>query len=114
MPRERIFERTGLAFLQFNTLYQLLALKYEGSPMLDIADTLLMTPDLMGYFFTGIKATEYTIASTGQLIDPFTRDWARDVMRAFELPEHIFTPLEQPGTVRGQLREEIASEEHAI
>ena len=110
MPRERIFERTGLAFLQFNTLYQLLALKYEGSPMLDIADTLLMTPDLMGYFFTGIKATEYTIASTGQLIDPFTRDWARDVMRAFELPEHIFTPLEQPGTVRGQLREEIASE----
>lgn len=110
MPRERIFERTGLAFLQFNTLYQLLALKYAGSPMLDIADTLLMTPDLMGYFFTGIKATEYTIASTGQLIDPVTRDWARDVMRAFELPEHIFTPLEQPGTVRGQLREEIANE----
>lgn len=110
MPREEIFRRTGLAFLQYNTLYQLLALKHAGSPALDIADTLLMTPDLMGYFFTGEKATEYTIASTGQLIDPAKRDWARDIMRAFELPERIFTPLEQPGTVRGRLREDIAAE----
>ena len=110
MPREQLFARTGLAFLQYNTLYQLLALKRSGSPLLDIADTLLMTPDLMGYFFTGSKGTEYTIASTGQLIDPATRDWARDIMRAYDLPEHIFTPLEQPGTVRGYLRDEIAGE----
>lgn len=110
MPREQLFGRTGLAFLNFNTLYQLLALKHANSPMLDIADTMLMTPDLMGYFFTGCKATEYTIASTGQLIDPVTRDWARDVIRAFDLPEHLFTKIEQPGTVRGYLKDELMNE----
>lgn len=110
VPREAIFAKTGLAFLQFNTLYQLLSLKYDNSPMLDIADKLLMTPDLMGYFFTGCKATEYTIASTGQLINPATRGWAWDLMRSFDLPEHIFTDIQQPGTVRGYLSKEIASE----
>ena len=110
MPRDELFNRTGLAFWQFNTLYPLLALKKSGSPILDAADTMLMTPDLMGYFFTGCKGTEYTIASTSQLIDPFKRDWCGEIIKAFGLPEHIFTQIEQPGTIRGYLKDEIMGE----
>src|SRR5262249_40208699 len=72
VPRERIYEITGLQFLQFNTLYQLLALRLSGSPLLDVAETLLMMPDLFAWLFTGRRAGERTDASTTQLLDPRT------------------------------------------
>jgi len=110
VPKEEIFRETGLAFMQFNTLYQLLAMKKENDPALEIADTLLFTPDLLAYFLTGERATEYTIASTSQLIDPHTRDWAWGLIEKFGLPKRIFTPLQPAGTVRGLLLKDIADE----
>lgn len=110
MPKETIFEKTGLAFMFFNTLYQLLGMKRENDPQLQIADKLLFMPDLLAYFLTGKMGTEYTMASTSQLIDPFTRDWCRDILKTFDIPESLFCPLEQPGTVRGRLLDQIAKE----
>ena len=72
VPRERIYEITGLQFLPFNTVYQLLALKLSGSPLLDVAETMLMMPDLFGWLLTGRRAGERTDASTTQLLDPCT------------------------------------------
>ena len=110
VPKEKIFEETGLAFMQFNTLYQLLAMKKENDPTLDMASTMLFMPDLLAYFLTGEKATEYTIASTSQLIAPPTRDWAWGLIDKFGLPRKMLTNIQPAGTVRGVLLKEIADE----
>lgn len=110
LSKEEIFAKTGLAFMYFNTLYQLLAMKETCDPQLEIADKLLLLPDLMAYFLTGKLGTEYTIASTTQLVDPYTRDWAWDLIDAFQLPRHLLTPIEPSGTLRGYLLDEIARE----
>ncbi|MBE5816259.1 MAG: rhamnulokinase [Clostridiales bacterium] len=110
MAKEDIFSRTGLAFLNFNTLYQLLASKKDTPYLLDNASTLLMMPDLFAYFLTGAVSTEYTIASTSQLINIATRSWDMDLIRSFGLPEHIFTSINEPGEFRGRLLPSLASE----
>ncbi len=109
MPKERLFELTGLAFLQFNTLYQLLAMKKnpETAKYLTKGHKLLFMPDLFAYYLTGSIGTEYTIASTGQLITPVTRRWADEVRDAFEISKDLFAPLSQPGEIRGMLKKEI-------
>jgi rhamnulokinase len=108
VPREEIFRQTGIQFMRFNTLFQLLALQRDQAPLLEMAETLLFIPDLLHYWFSGVKANEYTNASTSQLIQPGTRTWARDLVRAFGLPERILGPLVQPGTVLGTLHKSVA------
>ncbi len=110
MPKEALFRHTGLACMEFNTLYQLMAMRDENDPALQIADKLLFMPDLLAYFLTGETGTEYTIASTSQMIDPRARDWSKPVFDAFKLPGHLLCPLQQPGCVRGLLTREIADE----
>jgi len=110
VSKEDIFRETGLAFIQFNTLYQLYAMKLAGDPALEIADTMLMMPDLMAYFLTGKMGTEYTVASTSQMISPVTRDWARELIKKFGIDDKILTPIEPAGTVRGTLLPQIAKE----
>jgi rhamnulokinase len=109
VPRAEVFRQTGIQFMRFNTLYQLLALQRAGSPLLAAAETMLFIPDLFHYWFTGIKVNEYTDASTSQMIDPHTRRWAVDLVRQFGLPERILGTLVQPGTVLGPLRPSVAS-----
>src|SRR5262249_17354809 len=108
VPREEIFRQTGLQFMRFNTLYQLLALQRDRSPLLEAAESLLFIPDLFHYFFTGIKVNEWTDASTSQLLNPTTKTWAFDLVRAFGLPVQILGSLVQPGTVLGPLRASVA------
>ena len=110
IPDGELFARTGIAFNSFNTLYQLCAMKEEGDPALESAQDLLFLPDLLAYFLTGKKGTEYTIASTSQLLNPFTRDWDRELMEKLGIPAHIFGEVKLPGTVRGTLLPEIAKE----
>ena len=110
IPDGELFARTGIAFNSFNTLYQLCAMKEEGDPALESAQDLLFLPDLLAYFLTGRKGTEYTIASTSQLLNPFTRDWDRELMEKLGIPAHIFGEVKLPGTVRGTLLPEIAKE----
>src|SRR5579862_586978 len=87
VSRADIFRQTGIQFMRFNTLFQLLALQRDRSPLLDLAETLLFIPDLFHYFFTGIKVNEFTDASTSQLLDPRTRQWAFGLCQAFNLPK---------------------------
>jgi rhamnulokinase len=110
IPRQEIFQETGLQFMRFNTLFQLLALQRARSPLLDMADTLLMMPDLFHFFLTGVKANEFTDASTTQMYDPSGKGWAHRLVRAFELPAQILGTVVPPGTVLGPLRASVASD----
>ena len=111
IPADTLYARTGIdTTLTFNTLYQLYRRKRENDPALEIADTMLLTPDLLGYFLTGAKGTEYTIATTTQLYNPTTRDWDWETIRELGLPEHIFTKIDKTGTIRGYLRPELCEE----
>jgi rhamnulokinase len=108
--RSDIYRQTGVQFMRFNTLFQLLALQRDRSPLLEVAETLLFMPDLFHYFFTGLKVNEFTDASTSQLLNPRTRQWAQGLVQAFGLPKHLFGTIVQPGTVLGPLRAALASE----
>ena len=110
VPKQEIFRQTGIQFMRFNTLFQLLALQRDRSPLLEMAETLLFIPDLFNYWLTGIKVNEYTDASTSQMIHPGTRTWARDLIAKFGLPERILGTLVKPGTVLGPLRNLVASQ----
>ena len=97
VPREEIFASTGLQFMQFNTLYQLLAMRLAGSPLLDCAESLLMMPDLFHWLLTGVKSNEMTDATTTQFYDPRQSDWARELLAEFRLPERILGPHRAAG-----------------
>ncbi|MDR3638778.1 MAG: rhamnulokinase [Isosphaeraceae bacterium] len=110
VPRDRIYELTGLQFLAFNTVYQLLALKTANSPLLEVAETLLMMPDVFAWLLTGRCASERTDASTSQLLDPRTGTWSEELCRGLGLPYHILPELIDPGTDLGPLRRSVAEE----
>lgn len=110
MPREAIFERTGIQFIQFNTLFQLLAMKRAGSPLLDAAETLLLMPDLFNFWLTGRKCCEFTNATTTQAYDPRARGWATELLTRFDLPISIMPEIVPPGTVLGALRADVQEE----
>ncbi len=111
IPEDVLYARSGIdTGLTFNTLYQLYRRKRENDPALEVADTMLLTPDLLGYFLTGSKGTEYTIATTTQLYDPTKKDWDWQTISELGLPKHIFTKIEKSGTIRGHLRPEICEE----
>jgi len=103
MPREEIFKRTGIAFHPFNTLYQLLSTKINEPELLEQAETMLLIPDLIAYFLTGRRAGEYTVASTGQLLDANARDWSKEILETMGFPKKIFAPVQQPGSIKGNL-----------
>jgi rhamnulokinase len=110
IPRDRLYEITGLQFLPFNTVYQLLSLKLSGSPLLDAAETLLMIPDLLGWLLTGERAGERTDSSTTQLLDPRTGEWSDEICKALDLPRNILPRLIDPGSELGTLRKSVAEE----
>jgi len=110
VPREEIFRHTGLQFMQFNTLYQLLAMKLSGSPLLEMAQTLLMVPDLFHWLLTGVKCNEMTEASTSQFYNPLSGRWATELLEQFGLPTGMLGRIEQPGTNLGPLRPNLAEE----
>ncbi len=107
--KEEIFRRTGLQFMQFNTLYQLLAMKLAGSSALAAAKSLLMMPDLFHWLLSGVKCNEMTEASTSQFYDPVGGGWARDLFEKLGLPTGILGRIEQPGTKLGRLRPAVAA-----
>jgi rhamnulokinase len=108
VPKEEIYQTTGIQFLPINTLYQLLAMR--GSPLLEAAETMLLIPDLINYWLTGEKACEYTNASTTQLLDLEEGGWARDLLEGMDLPSRILAPIVQPATELGPLLPEVAEE----
>jgi rhamnulokinase len=110
VPREEIFQRTGIQFMRLNTLYQLLAMREAESPLLDLAQHLLLVPDLFNFFLTGVKRSEFTNATTTQLFDPRLGSWSQELMERLGLPAHILPDIAGPGTVVGELLPDIATE----
>lgn len=110
VPDEELFAHTGIAYNQFNTIYQLYAMKLEGDPVLDGAVDMLFMPDLLAYFLTGKKGTEYTMASTSQMLNPYTRDWDKPLLERLGIPTGFLGEVKLPGTVRGTLLPELARE----
>jgi rhamnulokinase len=101
VPREEVFASTGIQFMEINTLYQLMALSLEQAPPYQAAKTLLFSPDLLNYWLTGKRFNERTIASTSQIYNPVTRDWAYDLLDKLGIRSDLFAELVDPGTVIG-------------
>jgi len=108
--REEIFQRTGIQFMQLNSLYQLLSMVVGESPLLEIAQTFLAMPDLFNYWLTGRKVCEFSNATTTQCYDPRAGDWARSMLEKLGIPTHIFPEIVPPGTVLGDMLPEVAVE----
>ncbi len=104
------FSRTGIAAMNFNTIYQLARRKAEGDVALANAQKLLLMPDLLGYFLTGEAKSEYTNITTGMIYNPTTKDYDWQTIDELGLPRHIFTQMDRAGSVRGHLRPELAQE----
>jgi len=104
------FDKTGIANMQFNTLYQLYDMVKSGDPQLDIADKLLTMPDLLGYLLCGVATTEYTHATTTQMLDARTGQWSKDILDMCGVSPAIFAHIQSTGEVKGSLRQEIAAD----
>jgi len=96
--------------MQFNGIYQLLAMKLARSPLLEAAKTWMMMPDLFHWLMTGQKSNEFTNATTSQFYNPLTSNWAVELLRKFDLPTEILGPISPPGTDLGALRPSVAAE----
>jgi rhamnulokinase len=105
---DRIYEATGIQFLPFNTVFQLLAL--EGGSALDAAETLLLIPDLLGYWLTGERSAEETNASTTQLLDVESGVWADGLISSLGIPGKLFPELRGAGEILGGLLAAVAEE----
>jgi rhamnulokinase len=110
VPREEIFTRTGIQFIPMNTLYQLYAIAQRNPAALDRAATLLMVPDLLRYFLTGERSSEYTNASTTQFLHIGSGGWDRDLLARLDLPTGLLAPIILPLTPAGRLLRAVAEE----
>lgn len=110
IPQEAFYRLTGIQFMELNTVFQLMALKRRRPALLDRAETLLFMPDLFNYLLTGEKKTEFTIASTSQMMDAQTGGWSEEVLARLGLPKRILTPIIPPGTTVGPLDGAICEE----
>jgi sugar (pentulose or hexulose) kinase len=110
MPKEKLYEITGIQFMKLNTLFQLLSMVVNDSPALKIADKLIMVPDLINYWLTGRAVSEYTDATTSQIFDARNGVWSEEIISAMGFPKHIFPEIVAPGTLLGGLRPALAKE----
>ncbi len=104
IPREEIFFQTGIQFMSINTLYQIMSLVEKQSSILSIAKTFLSPPDLLNFWLTGSKVFEFTSATTTQMYNPLTNDWAWPLINKLGIPEKIFPEVMQPGIKIGQYK----------
>ena len=107
MPAAEVYDRTGIQFMNFNSLFQLDTLKRNGSSALEAADKILFIPDALIYMLTGKAICEYTVASTSQMLNPLTGDLDPDILKALDIPREKFGVMTQPGTVVGTLTEQV-------
>ena len=108
--RTGIYSATGIQFMALNSVYQLLSMVESGHPVLDAAETLLFMPDLFHFLMTGERKSEYSIASTSQLLNAQSRQWDKDIFETLNLPVHLMADIVDSGTVIGNLRQEIREE----
>lgn len=110
MSKDEMYDRTGIQFMDFNTVFQLLSLKKNRPELLERADKLLFMPDLLAYMLTGEKVSEYSIATTSQMVNIETQTWDKNILDALGIPEKILCDIVPAGSVSGKLRAELCEE----
>ena len=109
LPKEEVYGDTGIQIMNFNSLYQLYAMQRDGSSQLAAAERLLFMPDALSYLLTGEMVTEYTIASTSQLLNPRTKRIEPRLLEKMGLSPGLFPLIVMPGHRIGTLRPELAA-----
>ena len=107
MPSKEVYAKTGIQFMEFNSLFQLSAQRREQSDVLAAADKILFMPDALVYLLTGEAICEYTIASTSQILNPVTGDLDEELLATVGLSRERFGRLVQPGEVVGTLTPQV-------
>ncbi len=102
VPKAQVFEKTGIQFIPFNSIYQLRSLVDQKADRLSTAKSFLTIPDLLNFWLTGKKACEFSNATTTQLYNPTTKNWDYELMEALDIPKDIFPEIILPGTKLGQ------------
>ena len=110
IPAQELYARTGIQKQLFNTIYQLMALGEEHPEQLEQAQTMLMIPDYFDYKLTGVRKQEYTNATSTNLVYAAAKTWDYELIEMLGLPARLFGELSMPGTVVGNLTEEIQKE----
>jgi len=99
VPKREVYERTGIQFMQINTLFQLYSMVLAKSSHLTAASTLLMMADLMNHYLCGAKVAEFTLATTSQMYDPRAKTWAESMLEKLEIPLTVLPEIVPAGTV---------------
>ena len=107
IPRERVYDITGIQIMNFNSLFQLSTLHRNHCTALEAADKILFMPDALGYMLTGKMVTEYTIASTSQILNPRTKRFEKELLDVVGVREEQFGRFVFPGEQIGVLTEEV-------
>ena len=107
---ERLYERTGIQLLNFNTLFQLAGRFQQEPKLFDVAERLVFLPDLFHFWLSGEIVSELSIASTSSMLAVESGDWDRELLEQLELPHSLLGPIAEPGTIVGTLRKEVAIE----
>lgn len=110
ISEKELYGRTGIQKQIFNTIYQLMVIKKRWPMQFQRTAKMMMIPDYFNFLLTGTSVTEYTNATTTQLVSPQTKDWDRELISMLGYPQHIFQKIQMPGTVIGNLKDEIAAE----
>lgn len=110
VPKKEVFFKTGIQFMQLNTIFQLFSMVINKDPWLEIADKLILMPNLFSYFLTGKKEAEFTMTSTTQLYDYTNNDWHWELIDALGIPKHLFPPIKAAGEKQGELLPYIKKE----
>lgn len=110
ISKDDVYDRTGIQIISFNTLFQMYYMAKYKKKILSLADKMLFIPDLLNYFLTGEKKIEYTIASTSQMINPYTRDWDNEMLEKLNIPTNLLCDIVKPGTVVGKVSKDVCDE----
>ena len=110
MSKRDIYENTGLQFLPFNSVYQVLAMRLNNSAALHRTKNLVFIADLFSYYLCGKVFAEYSLASTSQFMDMRTGQWSKDILEGLSLPMNIMPEIVESGTVVAPLTSEVADE----
>ncbi|MDG5789720.1 rhamnulokinase [Evansella sp. AB-P1] len=110
ISKEHLYKNTGIQFQKFNTIYQLYSIKKNNPEILEKAKTFLMIPDYLNFLLTGVKANEYTNATTTQLVNASTKKWDDQLLDQLGINKDMFQDIKLPKTVLGNLKQEIISE----
>ncbi len=107
MPCKTLYEKTGIQIMNFNSVFQFDTLRRNGCSALEAADKILFIPDALAYLLTGNAVTEYTIASTAQMIDPRTKMWDADILAELDFAPDKFGRMAMPGDEIGTLTADV-------